>query len=319
VGDETKSPQSAKTPVLAWGQFLLRRSILSGEEAQCVSLAFGTAFNNTEPRGAGEGTESVRAYGEVLGWSAAGFVNEPSDNFKEAAGSMCVTRSGSTEWFTAEPPVHLSAVVAKGINGAPTERLVIQGPFRGSATHREPPSLPWLEESEGTENTETRAKTFFVKIGIAAHPTERTQVETEEAAAGVPTERRTGCYPFPALTEIVREPGYVKGRETELQRRPSPPGCVKVTLVAPEEGLEVPYEGSLEPEEVNGVRNGLLPSSGVFKGGSAGIETEGGPLTEHSSERNERGLTSALGRGFAKSTSPIKEVGYIHEELLTLK
>jgi hypothetical protein len=172
-----------------------------------------------------------------------------------------------------------------------------------------------LEESEGTENTETRVKTFYVKTGIAAKTEERLQVEEEEALAGVPTERRTGCYHFPAVTEVVRQPGFQSSRETELALRPAPQGCIKVTLIAPEIGLEYPFEGSLEPEAVNGTRNALNPSVAFFKGGFIGTEVE------KSSERNERALRSIAGPAYAKSLSFMKVVGGVvaHMELHTLK
>jgi hypothetical protein len=41
---------------------------------------------------------------------------------------------------------------------------------------------------------------------------------------------------------------------------------IKIYLDCPTEGLEVPFEGNLEPKYVNGVRNGLSPSKLVFEG-----------------------------------------------------
>jgi hypothetical protein len=307
-GEEAKSPSAPKV-VIDWGQIQLRNRALGSVE--CVNLTLAKNFDNTEP-GGGEGTEIIRAYGEVLGWSAASYTNasglEPS--------TSCRFSLGLVAWLTAEPPPHVTTEVADSIEGAPTERLVVQGNFGSTATHREPPSLPWLEESEGTEN-EAHVKTFFVKTGIAAAASERAEVEAEEAGAGVPTERRTGCYRFPPFTEIVREPGFAATRETEPLHRPAPQGCVKVTLVVPQVGFEMPFEGTLEPEVVNGTKSGLAPSSGSFKGGLIGPESE--VPSERSLERNERALSSLAGPAFIKSITPIKEIGYLHEELLTLK
>jgi hypothetical protein len=213
----------------------------------------------------------------------------------------------------------VTAELANNINGNPTERLVIAGPFGTAPSHREPPDLPWLEEAEGTENTETRQKFFFLKTGVAISPTERAEVQAEEAAAGVPTERRTGCYHNPPLTEIVRAPGYTSARETELALRQGPKGCVNLNFIAPAAGVEIPCTGTLEPEMVNGTHNGLLASNTNFKGGFiGGVGTE---VREKSSERNERQLEcgNGYGPGYLRSIEPVKRFGYLKEELLTLK
>jgi hypothetical protein len=107
---------------------------------------------------------------------------------------------------------------------------VIVGPFGGTATHREGPSLPWRQEAQGSEN-EARQTFFWLKTGIA--PTERQKVEEEEAAAGVPTERRTGCYHNPPTEVLVRKPGYTTSeKEEETVLRPTPRGCIGLTLVS---------------------------------------------------------------------------------------
>jgi hypothetical protein len=282
---------------------------------ECVNLAFGTDFNDTEPARAGQGTEFIRAYGEVLGLSATSYVSasglEPLPH--------CKSSTGFVAWFTAEPPPQVSTEVANNINGTPTERLVISGPFGGTASRREPSSMPWLEEAEGTENTETHVKAFFVKLGVAANTEERVEVEREEAEAGVPTEVRSGCHHQASFKEVVREPGFESKRETELALNPAPRGCIKVTLVAPEVGVEVSFEGTLEPEEVNGAKNGLDPSKGTFGGKPSefiGTETE---IEQVPSERNGRMLMSVMGPAYPKSITAIKEMGYLRDELLTLK
>jgi hypothetical protein len=296
---EERLPNRPAVATISWG--LMQVKTLELGTLECVNLAFGTDFNNTEPGRAGQGTESIRAYGEVLGFGAASYLSasaaEPNPHCKSSTGFLA--------WFTAEPPPQVSTEVATRINGAPTERLVVQGPLGETASHREPSTMPWLQEAEGTENAETKVKRFWVKTGIAASATERAEVEAEEAAAGVPTERRTGCYRFPEFTESVREPGFTAGRETELALRPAPRGCIKATLVASEVGVEVPLEGTLEPEEINGARSGLSSSTGDFEG---------------ESERNERALRSIGGAVRPKSLGfNMRQVGYLREELLTLK
>jgi hypothetical protein len=174
--------------------------------------------------------------------------------------------------------------------------------------------LPWRQESFGEQNAESERR-FFLRTGIAR--TERSEVEAEEAAVGVPTERRSGCYRTPPFTEIVREPGFASTRETELAQRPAPKGCISVNVVAPEAGVELVFQGTLEPELIEGHANGLTPARWEFKGGFVGSGTE--LPSERSSERNERSLSSVFGPGYARSQIPIKVWGYREEELLNIR
>jgi hypothetical protein len=50
---------------------------------------------------------------------------------------------------------------------------------------------------------------------------------------------------------------------------------IKVAIAIPCIGLEVPFEGALEPLAINGVKNGLTPGKLVFqgKGGKTGFLT----------------------------------------------
>jgi hypothetical protein len=307
VGGEEFKPSHAKTAGVDFGQIQLKNRALGSLE--CVNLVFGTNFNNTEPGRTGEGTESIRAYGEVMGWIGNSFANASGVE----AEPHCKSSTGFVAWATAEPRPSVTAEETTDINGSATERLVIAGPFGGTASHREPADLPWIGESVGTENPETKAKTFWLKTGVPVSATERSEVEAQEAAAGVPVEKRSGCYHQPLFTELTRSPGFTSTKETELALKVGGKGCINVNIVAPEVGVEIPFTGTLEPESKNGAKNALTPSSGEFKGGFIG-ET-----TEASSERNERELESAFGPGFTKSITPIKEIGYLHSELLTLK
>jgi hypothetical protein len=308
VNGEEKSTRAAKTVSIDWGQIQLKNRFLGSLE--CVNLVFGTNFNETEPGKAGGGTESVKAYGEVLGWTGASFTNasglEPAPH--------CKSSTGFVAWATPEPAPALNTVAAKE-TATGTEHLFIRGAFGGgNGTKRIPPSLPWRGEGEGTENAE-HVKTFWLKTGIPTSPTERATVEAEEAAAGVPPAHRSGCYHEPPFTEITRQPGYVSEKETELAVKPAPQGCIKVNIVAPEAGLVTPFQGTLEPEAVNGSRNSITPSSGSFKGGFIGTE----PGVENSSEHNERALLGSFGPGYTRSITPIKEIGYLNSALITTK
>jgi alpha-tubulin suppressor-like RCC1 family protein len=281
-----------------WGTLTLSNRHLP--PLTCVNLLFGDVVNETEPGGNFE-----RAYGEILEWTATAFGNTSGGEL----GAKCKSTSGLEAWVTVEPPLEKQyerVTLAEGPE-AGSERLAIR------QVRRRPPTVPWRQEAYGEQNANSE-RHFFLRTGIAT--TERTQVEAEERVAGVPTERRTGCYRFPAVTEIVRAPGLGSARETEPALRPVPRGCISVTVVAPQAALEVPFQGTLEPEIVDGAKSGLDPSRGEFKGGSIGAETE--IPSERSLERNERYLMSVFGPAYTTSALPIKEIGFAGEELIAL-
>jgi hypothetical protein len=209
----------------------------------------------------------------------------------------------------------------------PTERMAIKGPFNGytgpnlsyglghyrgrhrnepptgegsnnTGTYRERSSTPWYGEAEATEN-EAKEQHFFVRTGVAL--AERAEVEAEEARAGTPTELRTGCYPHPETEKVTRIPGFggtnfageLKEEETVL--RPAPEGCVEVNLFVPEAGAELVFQGTLEPQVLNGAHNCLTPSKGELKG------------TE---ERNGYHLESVLGAGYTTTKLAVYECGF---------
>jgi hypothetical protein len=213
-------------------------------------------------------------------------------------------------WAIAEPEPEKEYERATLVEGTESgsERLVIK------QARRRLQSLPWRQEAVGEQTAESERR-FFLRTGIAT-TSERARVESEEAVAGVATERRTGCYHFPPFTEIVREPGFASGKETELAVKPAPRGCISVNIIAPEAGLEIPFQGTLEPEITNGTKNGLSPSHAELKGGFIGSQTE--VPSERSSERDERYLISPYGRGYAKTGIAIKGLGALREELLQL-
>jgi hypothetical protein len=156
-------------------------------------------------------------------------------------------------------------------------------------------------ESFGTEDT-AHEPSFFLRTGIAS--TERAEVEAEEAQAGVPTELRTGCYPFPETEPARLRPGYVEESEEFTRLRPDPEGCVQVNMIAPEAGVEQTFQGTLEPRVVNGAHNCLSPSRAELRG------------TE---ERSAYHLESDFGPALASTMAPIKECGFSALELTRLK
>jgi hypothetical protein len=298
VGGE-KHKGGTKEPIVGWGTIKLTNRTLGFIE--CVNLVYGDDVNETEP---GSNPATERAYGEILEWTGTSFSNSSG---AELSG-RCKTGNGLEAWAAVEPELEKTLThVMISTEGRETERLAIR------QVRREIPSVPWRGEARGTEISGTIFN--WVRTGIAL--TERTEVEAQEASVGIPTERRTGCYPQPPLTEIVHEPGFTTQRESELQVKRAPVGCIRVDIVAPELGIETPFQGTLEPEATNGAKNGLTPSKGEFKGGFVGGPTE--IPSERSSEKNEYYLQSAFGPGYTKTILAIKELGFLHEELLTIK
>jgi hypothetical protein len=313
-----------KVPFIAWGQILLQNTTLGNLE--CVNMFFGYDANQTEPGGAGN-SERVKAYGQVDQWSATGFLTaggtEPL--------AKCKSTSGLEAWATNERPLHGELADAFNINGAATERLVTtsvpghylgpSGTFGlghwagrhptpgsgegspGTGTYRERGSLPWDAESNATENA-AHEQSFFLRTGLAASPTERAEVESEEAAAGTPEELRTGCYPHPSTEAVHLHPGFNEPTEEFATLRPDPEGCVQVNIIAPEAGVEQEFEGSSEPVATNGAKNCLSPSKAELKG------------TE---ERHGYHLESIFSAGFTTTKTAIKECGFNNVSLLRVQ
>jgi hypothetical protein len=313
AGGEEKRVEKA-VPALGWGSVILSNHALGFLE--CATPFIAEATNETEPGGEGN-SEKVRAYGKVLSWSATSYMNPAGGELN----SHCKDTAGFNTWRTQEPGLRES-----------TEKVTVEGQSRLaiSQLEREPVGTPWAQEAQGEEITS--GPNFWLTTGMALpvagtelehlnterskENTEKEEAKAEEAAAGVSTELRTGCYHYPALTEIVREPGFVEARETEPHLRPAPHGCVRFGFVVPEVGLETPVQGTLEPKVVNGVHNGLTPSHGELFGGCDVACSEG---SERSSERNARALTSAFGPMYVRTQLNMKALGYISEELLKLK
>jgi hypothetical protein len=83
--------------------------------------------------------------------------------------------------------------------------------------------------------------------------------------------------------------------------RPAPEGCIAVTVIAPESGLEEVFQGTVEPVVINGVSNCQAQSRAELKGPE---------------ERNGFDLTSIFGKGFAHTLFTLKECGFTNQQLL---
>jgi hypothetical protein len=317
-GGECKT-NGMKVPFYGWGEVMLQNAVLGNIE--CVNLVFGYGENETEPGG---NSEKSKAYGQIDQWSATGSLS-PAGTEPLA---KCKDQHGLEVWATPERPLHVEPAVALNVNGAATERLVTIGQpghylgpagtfglghwcgrkrasavaegCNGTGNYRERASTPWSVESQATENAE-RVGSFFLRTGIAR--TERAEVESEEAAAGTPTELRTGCYPHPATEKVTLHPGYAETTEEFTALRSDPEGCVQVNIVAPEAGVEESFQGTLEPPAQPGARSCLSGERVELRG------------TE---ERHGYHLESIFGPGLFTTRLNIKGCGFTNQQLVRL-
>jgi hypothetical protein len=111
--------------------------------------------------------------------------------------------------------------------------------------------------------------------------------------------RSTHCHP--------KETVILEGKEVE---RPAgwekvPAGCVKFNVIAPHIPFEVVFYGSLEPQLLNGVKNGLSPSRLRFVAAGS-LQVVGG-----NAETTTEGEATASGE--------LKIVGASSQELITAR
>jgi hypothetical protein len=326
AGGECKT-NGVKVPFFGWGRVQLQNAVLGNIE--CVNLLFGYGANETEPGG---NSEKSKAYGQIDQWSASGFL---TSEFKEPL-AKCKDQQGLELWATPERPLHVEPAVALNLNGAATERLVSTGMpgfysggsgtyglghwhgrhpatepegegSSGTGTYRERGSLPWRTEAEATEIAPSEPKRFFLRTGIAL--TEREEVEAEEAAAGTPTELRTGCYPHPDTEKVTLHPGYREPTEEFTRLRPDPEGCVQLNIIAPEAGVEETFQGTLEPR---------VESTSPFRPCTVATHVD----LHGTEERHGYRLESIFGAGFTTSVGSlqgIKACGFASFENLAIE
>jgi len=96
---------------------------------------------------------------------------------------------------------------------------------------------------------------------------------------GVPTsEFPSASKPCPAKAGEAEEEKEIEGYTKERTERkgcyktnPAPAGCIRVTIVDPGGGGEFAFGGTLHPQSVNGVHNGLTPTHWSFEGSRSGV------------------------------------------------
>jgi hypothetical protein len=135
----------------------------------------------------------------------------------------------------------------------------------------------WNETTEGTEKG-VGISEGYTTYGCTSEPNvcpeggifataEEPVFVTEKEIGGKKTHvAERGKSTLPWSGQVVEEEGTEKLTKIRTHG-------IKVTIAVPCLGLEVPFEGALEPISINGIKNGLAPSHLVFqgKGGKTGV------------------------------------------------
>jgi hypothetical protein len=118
-------------------------------------------------------------------------------------------------------------------------------------------SLPWKIELKRHFNESTLEEVVLQRTGLA-----------EFGESGTSGEKNTKCYPKNA-----------KGEPEPFTKVPA--GCILVNIVVPAFIAEYSFYGTLEPEAVEGIANGLTPGRLVFHGAESGkLVSPGGTFGE---------------------------------------
>lgn len=223
------------------------------------------------------GNENGRGVGEIQGFDASDCRDPELCAHIIVCGVFGKEGYGEyTVFVSAEMPLRphkREAVVclesAKGLSECPleSEREVVHWPELNIA--RRGTSLPWPLHTTRTVREEEEVPTL--SLGPEAQ----------------------NCYP----TETTVVEG--KQMQVPVEWAQVPAGCVKLDVIVPQLPGELVYYGQLEPELLNGVKNGLFPSRASFVAPEpllqAGGGSEGATREDHASLTGELRLAGASG------------------------
>jgi hypothetical protein len=123
----------------------------------------------------------------------------------------------------------------------------------------------WNEAEKGLNAVEGW-EPFICKYVGSGKGCEKQSFITAEGAVELIEEKTTEKTTFKAKRGLKTLPWPGEPFETTEKTNSINMHKIKMYIDCPTEGLEVPYEGNLEPKWVNGVKNGLSPSRLVFEG-----------------------------------------------------
>ena len=278
-----------------WGELILLSNALGkGREGQihCRDVLTTSLWNEGgdltgEGHGAADGVSEghgATGKGKVVGWGTA-VCKAP--NLEKALEELFKTKIEEgkiphpiTVYTTAELPLEEETREAEVCKEDASHSELTKCAEHGeterkreiSSIRRRTQSFPWdMELVRGTREEEPAV---IDKLGVAP------EGET--------------CYP--------KETKTVEGKQVEVAASWTkvPPGCIKITVIAPQIPDEVVLYGTLEPEVIDGEKNGLFPSQLLFDTEAGSLVSGEGSLTEATAEANLTilGEGQRLVRGF---------------------
>jgi hypothetical protein len=264
-------------PMFTWGQVTLQTSV---GPVTCTLMLSGNIKN--------EGGQGV---GEITGLTS-GLCSDPE--LCKLVNPECHPLEPEREptvHVTAEMPLRPNEVQEAEFCAEPG-KAVINCPLeseREKATmaghlRRRGSSFPW--HAEMTEGTSLEEVDFLLRLGF----------------------RGATCYP--------KEKVIVEGKEEEVpvtwERVPA--ACVKLNVVVPQFPMELVYYGRLQPQLLNGTKNGLSPSRLAFNGGAEELELGGGRTLGKVTTGED-----VVAKGIARVSGTLKMLGLASEELIVVR
>jgi hypothetical protein len=246
---------------VGWGDFALESQQVAGSVLECGVLAFGTGWN---------AKIGSRARGQILGFTGEGHMRVGRPEHEEVS-AVCRGASGKA-WMTIETPLErigkktICTTEGKKLSECPAaeEREVVYKEFKRENEQTTPwntePICRATEIEEGVFEYEA-----VVKIGLPDKNSKhanfseenkspcRTQAELEAEEKKLREETEA--------EQTLQEAEGKHGKALELKScyakrgvpGDTPAGCLRINLVAPVEGVEIPLGGTLKSRWINGV------------------------------------------------------------------
>jgi hypothetical protein len=222
-------------PLTGWGKIKLESGL---GKLECTNLLYASAWN---PEAGGAGRADVEAWGAN---PARGYPCNPCP--------LCEGAFRETVFVTAESPLEFvehegeyctqrGEKLTECPNSAErTTSTVLTGLKRGFT------SVPWNVELRRVFNAAIESEVVLQRTGLA-----------EFGESGTSAEKNTRCYPKNA-----------KGEPASFTEVPK--GCIVLDFIVPAFLSEYVFYGTLEPEMVEGIANGLTPARLVYHGAESG-------------------------------------------------
>ncbi|HLI32774.1 MAG TPA: hypothetical protein VKU89_08565 [Solirubrobacteraceae bacterium] len=253
----------AQVPNVGYGQIELESTAPLLTTIECVNVGFGYSENPTS---------GTNPKGQILVWWASG--HDPTTEHPELSAKCRYVEKGETKenvlaWATAEPELVESL----------QEALICINPSETLAECR--------AKEHATEERKVITKVSRENLTL---PWNAELVEegtgNYHVKIGIPSEEGKSC-----------EAAHLSTSEHV------PPGCIRVQIIVPQLGLDLPFEGHNNPKAVNGLANGLSPSTWEFEGARSEE-----PALYYKKNREVKGYTYGS----------VKILGFEGQELITV-